>query len=270
MTDNLKGLVERLNAALHRLAQLEMGGVHPKHSTDEVWALQAELSAALSAERGQEAVALIARLLDELRWCSGSPDFNEGGQARVGWLKGPVPAIAAADAFLKAHPAAAPAWPCPYCAMKMGGCHYGADRPVTVDAAEREPVAKPAPHDEEREEAVYGVAPFVPPFGYEKSGDGYRVADSGTDSRIATCHDQRNAALVANALNLYAARSLRQQPVVGEEMVMRAARELCQRIGDDPDEIRYHNGEPSGPTWALYEDDARAALTAAIQQESKP
>ena len=41
----------------------------------------------------------IARLLaEELRWCSGSPDFNPGGQARVGWVKGPQVALADFDA----------------------------------------------------------------------------------------------------------------------------------------------------------------------------
>ena len=33
-------------------------------------------------------------LLDALIWCSGSPDFNEGGQAREGWLKGCAPLLA--------------------------------------------------------------------------------------------------------------------------------------------------------------------------------
>jgi len=28
----------------------------------------------------------IEKLLDALRWCSGSADFGEGGQAREGWL----------------------------------------------------------------------------------------------------------------------------------------------------------------------------------------
>lgn len=31
--------------------------------------------------------AIINKLLDALLWCSGSGDFNEGGQARKGWLK---------------------------------------------------------------------------------------------------------------------------------------------------------------------------------------
>lgn len=35
---------------------------------------------------------------DALRWCSGSPDFNVGGQARVGWLAANGP-IAALDAI---------------------------------------------------------------------------------------------------------------------------------------------------------------------------
>jgi len=43
-------------------------------------------------------------MLSEMRWCSGSADFNEGGQARVGWLKGPVPAMAKAEAALASSP----------------------------------------------------------------------------------------------------------------------------------------------------------------------
>ena len=31
--------------------------------------------------------AEIARMRDALQWCSGSPDFHDGGQAREGWLK---------------------------------------------------------------------------------------------------------------------------------------------------------------------------------------
>lgn len=40
---------------------------------------------------------------DALRWCSGSPDFNEGGQAREGWLAvgGPSDALDAIDTVLK-------------------------------------------------------------------------------------------------------------------------------------------------------------------------
>lgn len=32
-------------------------------------------------------MAHIAKLEEALIWCSGSPDFGEGGQAREGWLK---------------------------------------------------------------------------------------------------------------------------------------------------------------------------------------
>ena len=43
-------------------------------------------------EMDSELAISIARYLDEtwaaaLRWTSGSPDFNEGGQAREGWIK---------------------------------------------------------------------------------------------------------------------------------------------------------------------------------------
>jgi len=34
-----------------------------------------------------KAKTLIKKLKDALIWCSGSSDFGEGGQARVGWLK---------------------------------------------------------------------------------------------------------------------------------------------------------------------------------------
>jgi hypothetical protein len=39
-------------------------------------------------------------LRDELRWCSGSADFNPGGVAWQGWIKGPYRALAAADILL--------------------------------------------------------------------------------------------------------------------------------------------------------------------------
>ena len=35
------------------------------------------------------------RLAEELKWCSGSSDFNEGGVASLGWMKGPFQALAA-------------------------------------------------------------------------------------------------------------------------------------------------------------------------------
>jgi hypothetical protein len=31
--------------------------------------------------------ARVSELVDALVWCSGSPDFGPGGQARAGWLK---------------------------------------------------------------------------------------------------------------------------------------------------------------------------------------
>lgn len=37
-----------------------------------------------------------ARLREALIWCSGSNDFNEGGVARVGWLKLCAPLLARA------------------------------------------------------------------------------------------------------------------------------------------------------------------------------
>ena len=42
---------------------------------------------------------LLREARDELRWCSGSPDFNEGGQARKGWIKGPQAVLNKIDAF---------------------------------------------------------------------------------------------------------------------------------------------------------------------------
>lgn len=48
------------------------------------------------------------------------------------------------------------------------------------------------------------LGPFVGPFKVSKTGDNYRVEDTGTDSRIATCYDPDNAAIVAAALNHYA------------------------------------------------------------------
>ena len=52
-----------------------------------------------------KAALLLAQ--DALRWCSGSPDFNEGGQARAGWLAPNGPA-AALDAIYIVLLAAAP------------------------------------------------------------------------------------------------------------------------------------------------------------------
>lgn len=37
--------------------------------------------------RAEAAQARIAELENALVWCSGSADFQEGGRARVGWLK---------------------------------------------------------------------------------------------------------------------------------------------------------------------------------------
>ena len=37
--------------------------------------------------------ALIDFLRGELQWCSGNPAFNEGGDARKGWIKGPAKVI---------------------------------------------------------------------------------------------------------------------------------------------------------------------------------
>ena len=58
-------------------------------------------------KRNQAAIAVIARefevleaenarLREALIWCSGSNDFNEGGVARVGWLKLCAPLLARA------------------------------------------------------------------------------------------------------------------------------------------------------------------------------
>lgn len=44
-------------------------------------------------KRRDEAEARVKALSEALVWCSGSSDFNEGGQARVGWLKLCAPLI---------------------------------------------------------------------------------------------------------------------------------------------------------------------------------
>ena len=44
---------------------------------------------------------LLVRAREELRWCSGSADFNEGGVARKGWIKGPQRLLADLDAELR-------------------------------------------------------------------------------------------------------------------------------------------------------------------------
>jgi len=53
----------------------------------------------LKAEHATLVLAL-ERCLGELRWCSGSSDFGEGGKAHKGWLVGPVPAMEASSAAL--------------------------------------------------------------------------------------------------------------------------------------------------------------------------
>ena len=47
-------------------------------------AIVAKVEADLAVAR-----AALEKLLVEIRWCSGSPDFNPGGQARLGWERGP-------------------------------------------------------------------------------------------------------------------------------------------------------------------------------------
>ena len=64
------------------LAKLRASNEKAKRNRDN-WKAKAE---ALAAEREE--------LLDALRWCSGSPDFNEGGQARDGWQKICAPLLA--------------------------------------------------------------------------------------------------------------------------------------------------------------------------------
>jgi hypothetical protein len=44
--------------------------------------------------------AALSACVGDLIWCSGSPDFCEGGQARIGWLKGPTQSIEQARAAL--------------------------------------------------------------------------------------------------------------------------------------------------------------------------
>lgn len=48
-----------------------------------------------------KAALLLAQ--DALRWCSGSPDFNQGGHAREGWVAvgGPSDALEAIETVLK-------------------------------------------------------------------------------------------------------------------------------------------------------------------------
>mgnify|MGYP001568996293 CR=1 FL=1 len=43
---------------------------------------------------------LLREARNQLRWCSGSPDFNEGGQARKGWIEGPQKILARIDTYL--------------------------------------------------------------------------------------------------------------------------------------------------------------------------
>lgn len=51
---------------------------------------------AAADSRAAAAEAQVKVLLEALIWCSGSPDFNEGGQARQGWIKVCAPLLASA------------------------------------------------------------------------------------------------------------------------------------------------------------------------------
>jgi hypothetical protein len=44
---------------------------------------------------------LLNKALDDLIWCSGSPDFAPEGQAREGWVKGPQETIERLTALLR-------------------------------------------------------------------------------------------------------------------------------------------------------------------------
>ncbi len=81
-----------------RLAELKsdlMGARDPSENE-----LFSELDRARAAEerlRGE-----LAEALEMLRWCGGSADFNPGGVAREGWVRGVHPLIEKIDATLKA------------------------------------------------------------------------------------------------------------------------------------------------------------------------
>jgi hypothetical protein len=48
--------------------------------------------------------AALRECVSDLIWCSGSNDFGDGGQARIGWLKGPAQSIERAHTALAGAP----------------------------------------------------------------------------------------------------------------------------------------------------------------------
>jgi hypothetical protein len=94
-----KSALDDLRATVARLeAELEKKKLAAEVNYDTATRLEAE-NAALKGkvERLMEAVFLAQA---SLRWCGGSADFNEGGQALVGWIRGPQKALAVIDAAL--------------------------------------------------------------------------------------------------------------------------------------------------------------------------
>ncbi len=70
--DDLAAEIERLRARITSLIQqVETIVAHRNEVMERLAAAEADAD----------------RLAEALIWCSGSPDFNEGGQAREGWLK---------------------------------------------------------------------------------------------------------------------------------------------------------------------------------------
>ena len=61
-------------------------GISPVHLDYQFgWLACAAANTSQLSARDEE----IAKLREALYWCSGSPDFQEGGRARKGWLEGP-------------------------------------------------------------------------------------------------------------------------------------------------------------------------------------
>jgi hypothetical protein len=82
-------------------------GAYAKEAADRIEALIAERDQwrraaetraegwKISDDARIEAEIKLAKAVEALLWCSGSPDFNEGGMARKGWLKLCAPIIRA-------------------------------------------------------------------------------------------------------------------------------------------------------------------------------
>ena len=89
LAQEILSLRARLEESEKKLEAAEATRVAADKSIKSHWEAYKEESGEhdKTKQRATQAEADVGALLDALRWCSGSPDFNEGGQARKGWIK---------------------------------------------------------------------------------------------------------------------------------------------------------------------------------------